>query len=155
MRINERMAGFYAEMHRLGLLENIAFIEETSWDGDTISGGTDCARSLLKKGLNGATAVLALNDHMAFGAMRTFQEAGMLIPDELSIMAIGCDPQVAEFCSPGLSTMRIDPRRMGELGLEALLELIRNPGTGGKNILLSMTLCEGGSVGTIPVRASL
>ncbi len=154
MRLNERMAGFYAEMHRLGLAGQIAFIEETDWDGDTVSGGEDCARRLLRDGLNGASAILALNDHMAFGAMRVFQEAGMRIPADLSIMAIGRDAQIAEFCSPQLSTMCCDPRRLGELGLEALLERIRNPDAGGRHILLNMTLCEGGSVGPVPARSA-
>ena len=148
IRINERMAGFYAEMHRLGLLGEIAFLEETVWDGDTIEGGADAAESLLKKGFNGATAVLMLNDNMALGAMRVFQEHGIIIPEELSVIAIGNDPRVAELCRPRLTTMAVDCRRLGELGVNALLEIMRTPGTAGKTTLLSMTLHEHDSVAT-------
>ena len=73
MRLNERWAGFHAEMHRHGLLSEIAFVEEAGWDADTVSGGAAAAAALLRKGLNGATALLALNDNMALGAIQVFQ----------------------------------------------------------------------------------
>lgn len=150
MRINERMAGFHAEMHRLGLLDRIAFVEEAAWDADTVTGGAEAAGNLIRRGFGGATAILALNDNMAFGAIRTFREHGIAVPEELSVMGIGNDPRIAEFCTPRLTTMCADMRRLGELGLQALLEKIRRPASGGRITLLSMTLAEGESVADGP-----
>ena len=149
MRLNERFAGFYAEMHRRGLLSEIAFVEESYWDHDTEEGGAEAARSLLSKGLNGATAVLILNDNMALGAMREFQKNGIVIPDDLSIITIGNDPVVAELCSPRLTTLGVDYQAMGRIGLNALLDIIRFPSSSGGTTLLNMTLNEQESVCTI------
>lgn len=59
-----------------------------------------------------ATAVLALNDLMAMGAMRAIKEHGLRIPDDISV--IGCDDiPVAECTSPALTTLRIPARQIG------------------------------------------
>ncbi|MBO5308819.1 MAG: substrate-binding domain-containing protein [Lentisphaeria bacterium] len=146
MRLNERFAGFYAEMHKKGLLTEIAFVEEVNWDDDTIEGGEKAAHALLQKGLNGATAILALNDNMAFGAMREFQKHGLSIPDDLSIIAIGNDPVIASLCKPRLTTLSVNCQEMGQAGLNALLDIIRYPSSVARTLLLSLTLNEKQSV---------
>lgn len=147
MRLNERWAGFHAEMHRHGLLSEIAFVEEAGWDADTVSGGAAAAASLLRKGLNGATALLALNDNMALGAIQVFQENKIRIPEQLSVIGIGNDSRVTELCRPALTTMALDNRRLGQLAMRALLDVMRHPKAGGNAVtLLPMTLCEGESV---------
>lgn len=146
MRLNERFAGFYAEMHKKGLLSEIAFTEEVNWDDDTVEGGAEAAHSLLRKGLNGATAILALNDNMAFGAMQEFQKHGLSIPDDLSIIALGTDPVIAGLCNPRLTTLGVDYREMGQAGLNALLDIMRYPSSVGRTLLLNLTLNEQRSV---------
>ena len=146
MRINERMAGFFAEMHRLGLVDQIAFLEEAVWNADTIAGGREAAENLIRNGFAGATAVLALNDYMALGAMQVFLQNGICIPERLSIMGIGGDPRIKELSPIPLTTMVADMRMLGKLSLEVLLERIRHPEKDGRITLLSMRLVEGGSV---------
>ncbi len=147
MRINERWAGFYAEMQRHELLNEIAFVEEAAWDADTISGGAAVAAELLKKGLNGATAVFVLNDNMALGAIQVFQANHIRIPEDLSVITLGNDSHVAELCHPKLTTLAADSRRMGRVALQTLLNIMRNPQRNTSTVtMLPMHLIEGGSV---------
>ena len=147
MRINERWAGFLAEMQRHELLNEIAFVEEAAWDADTIAGGAAAAEELLKKGLNGATALFVLNDNMALGAIQVFQANNIRIPEDLSVITIGNDSHVAELCRPRLTTLATDCRRMGRVALQTLLDILRNPQRNASTvIMLPMQLVEGESV---------
>jgi len=146
MRINERFAGFYAEMHRLELLDNIAFVEEAGWEDDTFRGGVECARRLAERGLNGATALLALNDNMALGAIQEFREHGIEVPRDLSVIGIGAEPIPDCYRPVRLTSMRIDRRELGRMGVKALLARLRTPDAVGEIVMQPMTLLPGETV---------
>ncbi len=67
------------------------------------------------------TAVCAVNDLMALGAMRAIQEAGLSIPDDISI--VGCDNiPFAEYSNPPLTTLHIPAQEMGRQIIYSLLQ---------------------------------
>lgn len=67
------------------------------------------------------TALLAQNDHVAIGAMNALNEAGVRVPDDVSV--VGFDgTRVAEHCRPRLTTMKVPLERIGH---RAACELIR------------------------------
>ena len=102
---------------------------------------------MLKKGLNGATALFVLNDNMALGAIQVFQANNIRIPEDLSVITIGNDSHVAELCRPRLTTLATDCRRMGRVALQTLLDILRNPQRNASTvIMLPMQLVEGESV---------
>ena len=73
------------------------------------------------------TALFAYNDISAIGAMRAFQEAGLGIPEDVSV--IGFDDVVsASFCIPTLTTVRQPLKKMGHIAAETLLERIEDRG---------------------------
>jgi DNA-binding LacI/PurR family transcriptional regulator len=74
------------------------------------------------------TALFAYNDVSAIGAMRAFQEAGLKIPDDVSVVGFD-DIEGAAFHYPSLTTIRQPLRKMGEIAATTLLEKI----TGGRN----------------------
>ena len=85
----------------------------------TFEGG---AESLRRVRASGASAVLTFNDVMAMGLLTACEEAGVSIPDELSI--IGYDNIFATvFTSPSLTT--IQPR-LGEAGEQAFRQIVRS-----------------------------
>jgi len=59
------------------------------------------------------TAIFVGNDTVAFGAMRALVEAGMRIPQDVAVVGYD-DIPLAEFASPPLTTMRIDPVTQGQ-----------------------------------------
>jgi len=58
------------------------------------------------------TAVLAMNDFMAAGAMDALREANLRVPDDISV--VGFDNRdVSEFVFPKLTTVQIDLKSIG------------------------------------------
>ena len=69
------------------------------------------------------TAVLALNDMMAIGAMRRFWEEGLRIPDDISL--VGCDGiKTTAFTTPPLSTIQCHAFHLGEALMSRLIAKI-------------------------------
>ena len=69
------------------------------------------------------TALFAYNDLSAIGAIRAFQEAGMRVPQEVSVVGFDDIPGAA-YHFPSLTTVRQPLQRMGELAAETLIERI-------------------------------
>ncbi|WP_136043128.1 MULTISPECIES: LacI family DNA-binding transcriptional regulator [unclassified Microbacterium] len=90
------------------------------------SNGAAAIRDLLNDGV-AFDAVFGLNDALALGAMRALQEAGLRIPDDVSVVGFD-DIDEAQYTLPSLST--IDPGReqIAALAVELLLARIRDGG---------------------------
>jgi LacI family transcriptional regulator, galactose operon repressor len=71
------------------------------------------------------TALLAYNDVSAIGAIRAFQEAGLNVPADVSVLGFD-DIPAAAFHYPSLTTIRQPLRRMGEIAVEVLRQRIEN-----------------------------
>ncbi len=67
------------------------------------------------------TAVFALSDTIALGAMRAAREMGYSIPQDISIVGYD-DISFAEFSYPRLTTIRQDTAALAERGVHTLLE---------------------------------
>jgi LacI family transcriptional regulator len=72
------------------------------------------------------TALFAFNDVSAIGAIRAFREAGLRVPQDISVVGFD-DVQSAAFQNPGLTTVRQPLRTMGILAAEAILSQIASP----------------------------
>jgi len=66
------------------------------------------------------TALFAYNDISAMGAIRAFQEAGLHVPGDISVVGFDDIPGAA-FHYPSLTTIRQPLRRMGEMAVEMLV----------------------------------
>jgi DNA-binding LacI/PurR family transcriptional regulator len=84
--------------------------------------GYAAAKRLLAQGLP-FTALIAFNDYTAIGAIRAFHDAGLRIPEDVSIIGFD-DIQAAAYQIPGLTTLRQPWTRMGDLAGTGLLNLI-------------------------------
>lgn len=59
------------------------------------------------------TAIVAVNDLMAMGAIRAIIESGLSVPDDISV--VSCDDiPFAEFCTPPLTTVRLPAKSLGK-----------------------------------------
>ncbi|MGO2052429.1 LacI family DNA-binding transcriptional regulator [Glutamicibacter sp. 287] len=66
------------------------------------------------------TAVFASNDYLAIGLLRAFWEAGLSVPEDVSVVGFD-DLQIAEFYIPKLTTVR---QPFADVGRAALTELL-------------------------------
>ncbi len=73
------------------------------------------------------TAIFAFNDVAAIGAIRAMREAGLRIPQDVSVVGFD-DVQSAAYQNPSLTTVRQPLRNMGMLAAEAIVRQIQSPG---------------------------
>jgi len=73
------------------------------------------------------TAVFAYNDISAIGSLWAFREAGIRIPEDVSIVGFDDIPGAA-FANPGLTTVRQPLVRMGEIAAQTIVDLIEARG---------------------------
>lgn len=72
----------------------------------------------------GCTALLAQNDDTAIGAMQALQEAGIRIPDDVSV--VGFDgTEIGKYCTPHLTTISMPLQAIGRQAMELLLRQIQ------------------------------
>jgi len=69
------------------------------------------------------TALFAYNDISAIGAIRAFEEAGLQVPRDISVVGFDDIPGAA-FHHPSLTTVRQPLRLMGEIAVETLVARI-------------------------------
>ncbi|MEW1808160.1 LacI family DNA-binding transcriptional regulator [Pseudarthrobacter sp. NPDC080039] len=75
--------------------------------------------------ISGATACIAFNDLLAIGMLVRFQERGVDVPGELSV--IGCDDIFgADFCSPPLTTLTAPIEQAGRVATDMLLSRLQS-----------------------------
>jgi DNA-binding LacI/PurR family transcriptional regulator len=83
--------------------------------------GYQAANVLLRH--DDVSAVFVANDQMAFGALRALLDAGVAVPEEMSVVGFDDVPE-AEYCSPPLTTVRQDFDAVGRRALELLVEQV-------------------------------
>jgi len=71
------------------------------------------------------TAIFCFNDIAAIGAIRALKDAGLRVPEDVSVVGFD-DIQSAAYSTPSLTTVRQPLTEMGKRGAEILLERIAN-----------------------------
>lgn len=79
--------------------------------------------TLLARGDRDFTALFAFNDMSAIGAMRALADAGIRVPEDVSVIGFD-DIYFAAFNSPSLTTIRQPLYEMGELAAQTLLKTL-------------------------------
>jgi LacI family transcriptional regulator len=72
------------------------------------------------------TAVFGVSDKTAFGAMEAIKDAGLRIPDDISIAAVD-DVYESPYTSPPLTTYHVPKRSLGEAAVQVLHALLVSP----------------------------
>lgn len=82
------------------------------------------------------TALFAVNDNVAIGAIRALLDLGFKVPEDLSIVGFD-DISAAGFLNPSLTTVSQDKKEIGKKGVEMLIERINtiNPPWGRKSLV--------------------
>jgi DNA-binding LacI/PurR family transcriptional regulator len=98
----------------------------------------------------GCAALFAQSDEIAIGAMQALREAGLRIPEDVSVVAYNDNP-VAAYFNPSLSTVRQPMRDVGKVGMQILLRAIGGEGLEQEEFLLRPQLIKRAS--SIPPRS--
>jgi DNA-binding LacI/PurR family transcriptional regulator len=109
-------------MQRAGLSIDKRLVAQLEGDAPTNEPGYFAAQQLLAEGV-AFTALFAFNDISAIGAIRALREAGLRVPQDVSVVGFD-DVQSAAFQNPALTTVRQPLRTMGMLAADHLVRQI-------------------------------
>lgn len=112
----QRIAGFMAELEAAGVDTSTVWMADGEF---TPEGGFARAGELLESGAE-FTAVFCANDEMAVGALSLFQQKGVRVPEQVSVLSYD-DTHSAEFTAPQLTSVHIPWSEMTMNGLNYLL----------------------------------
>ena len=107
----------------LGLRLDPRAVVSLEGDAPTHEPGYQATRKLLDGGA-AFTALFAFNDVSAIGAVRALREAGLRVPEDVSVVGFD-DVQSAAFQNPALTTVRQPLHAMGLLAAEEIVRAIR------------------------------
>lgn len=89
----------------------------------TMAASRELIRHFLELGDTRPTAVFCFNDQMAIGALRGLYDAGVRVPDDLALVGFdGLD--LGAYTTPSLTTVAHSRARLGQLGVELLLDTL-------------------------------
>jgi LacI family transcriptional regulator len=86
---------------------------------DTLDGGRQAAREILAAGMQ-PTAILCVNDFMALGVLHELREAGVRVPQDVSVTGFD-NIKLAEISYPALTTLHIPREKIGQLMAQTLM----------------------------------
>lgn len=118
-RVRKRREGFNDAMKKGGLAIDPALVIETE---PTLENGEE-AMSILLGLPEPPSAVFAASDVLAIGALKAARQAGLAVPEQISIAGHD-DIGFAAYTQPPLTTMRVRSYDIGRRAVEVLLDEI-------------------------------
>jgi len=112
----ERVAGYYEAMSAAGVTVDARWIVIGDFQHET--GYSGCQQLLRLP--EPPTAIFACNDLMAVGALCAIHEAGLRVPDDISVIGYD-DIPLASYTVPRLTTIAQPTRQLGRLAAERLI----------------------------------
>lgn len=99
---------------------------------------------LLKRNPN-ITAIYAINDMLAIGALQAASKLGLQVPKDLSILGSDGIPYVS-FTNPNITTIKTPRYEIGEIGAKKLIDLVEDIDESESVILFPCSIAKGASV---------
>jgi DNA-binding LacI/PurR family transcriptional regulator len=117
----ERYRGYAEALAQAGIVPDAALQIDAI---TTEQAGHEAMKALLARG-GICDAVFGASDLIAIGAMRAIQEHGLKVPGDIAVAGFDNIP-MANFVSPGLTTVLQDTKQAGELLVKTLIHQINN-----------------------------
>jgi DNA-binding LacI/PurR family transcriptional regulator len=114
---------------------------EADWSA---AGGFRVTRDLICKCHQEISALVVANDQMAIGAIRAFEESGIRVPTDISVIGFDDIPE-AGFLRPPLTTIKQDFSTLGKMSVQCLVDQMN--GEPWRNRTIRPTLVERATTG--------
>ena len=135
----ERVRGFYEAVNMSGIAKGGIVLAGSDF---SIENGLEVTRELLRQP-KVPTAIFALNNQIAIGALKAINDANLRIPADISVISFDDQPYF-ELTSPPITTVRQPVYDLGTEAVKMLFELMNNNPV--KNKLLPGQIIERKSV---------
>lgn len=116
----DRVLGYKDALKAAGIIPDDTLVRYADFDPQS---GFDCMHSLLSSGRE-FTAVFVASDNVAMGAKAALREAGLHIPDDISIIGFDDIPW-AQYADPPLTTIRLPAQELASGACLMLLDLMQ------------------------------
>lgn len=137
----DRLAGYKNAMARNGVTFAPRLVKKGMW---TPESGYLLGTQLLK-GKGRATAIVAANDPMAFGAIKAAKALGLMVPEDLAVIGFD-DIPLSSYFDPPLTTVKIPMHDLGAASMKMLLNLISGEKFEKIRLFKTMLLVRGSTV---------
>lgn len=127
----DRLSGFKLGMRRAGLDVAQAPI---AYGDFSLDAGYRSTAELLARG-EAFTAICCASDEMAIGALARLREAGLKVPDDVSVTGFD-NLRVSAFSIPPLTTVDVPIQGTGEAAMRLMLDLLRDPEEAPREVIL-------------------
>ncbi|MGI6610855.1 MAG: LacI family DNA-binding transcriptional regulator [Limnochordia bacterium] len=118
--VNDRLAGYRRALEEAGLAFSPSLVAVSDL---TESSGRAKARELLEREEQ-PTAIMAINDYLAIGALEAAANMGLSVPDDVAI--VGCDDiELTRYVRPTLTTVRIPWRDLAATAASLIVQAIQ------------------------------
>jgi LacI family transcriptional regulator len=133
----DRLTGYQKSLRMFGLDNDRRLVLESDF---SITGAYQAMKGFLEAHEH-PTAVAAVNDMTAIGAMEAIKEKKLRIPEDISVLGFD-DIDLANEVIPRLSTMHVRKRTMGRLAIRRLFGLMNGVRDEYSKVLVSPVLVE-------------
>ncbi|WP_106767316.1 LacI family DNA-binding transcriptional regulator [Paenibacillus faecalis] len=135
----------------LRALSEAGLEEQSKWrlSGNFVrEGGYNATKMMIVQG-SLPEAVFYGNDEMAIGGLKAFEESGISVPEDISVIGFD-DIQIAEYVSPPLTTIRQPKSEAGSLAAHLLFQILSGEEVK-REYMLTTEMVERSSVKNISV----
>lgn len=117
----QRLDGFQTALRSFGVEFDPSLVEYGPF---SMAGGAQSALRLLSRRKD-VSALFCMSDEIAIGAIRTAQDRGLSLPDDLSISGFD-NIEFGKYCTPPLTTVMQPAERIGEVAMTLMCGVLRN-----------------------------
>lgn len=121
--LQQRLNGYCVALEEAGIPYDPTLLLESSLKVDEAH---HVMRTWLASHRSSFSAIFCANDASAIGVMRALQEAGMRVPEEVSVIGYD-DVPAASLLTPSLTTFHIDCEEMGKLAVQRMIYRMLKP----------------------------
>lgn len=137
-----RVGGYRLALHDAGIEGDNRWIGPLVIDAaQFVERGRDSMKTWLAGNWNelGCTALLVQNDRAAMGAMEVLQDAGIKVPDDVSVVGFDSTDE-CELIKPRLTSVHVPLKKIGEKAVELLLRQINDENAVPETVTLPVEL---------------
>ncbi len=120
MKRSRRYNGYYAALHCLDLPYDPDWVLASEWDEEKCD--RKIREAFRKKKL--PRAFFVASDIMAIGALRTFFDLGIRVPDDVAVIGLS-NIEISKYANPPLTTIALPIHEMGQVAAGVLLDRVR------------------------------
>ncbi|MGE6754737.1 LacI family DNA-binding transcriptional regulator [Rossellomorea sp. NPDC071047] len=137
-----RKQGYLSAMAEHGLRIEDHWIQTAVFD---VESGYQAMKNIMENSVHPPTAVFAVTDRLAIGAMNYIKQAGLRIPEDIALAGVGAS-ELSQYVTPSLTTVDFHYHKAGQEAANMILAQINQEDIPNDKMVLDYRLVKKDSV---------